>query len=95
MISIHNIFINSPAWHYTAVYNETQYDNSEDESDPASSDLESEEDDEDYFFQNSCAITRMWMHTIFPQLETAVSAPLCHGFNSKGGTTVHLSTNFI
>ena len=30
----------------TAVYNETQYDSSEDESDPASSDLYSEDNDE-------------------------------------------------
>ena len=41
----------------TAVYNETQYDSSVDESDPVSSDLESEDNDEDYFFYNSHAIT--------------------------------------
>ena len=39
--------------------NETQYDTSEDESDPVPSDLESEDDDEDYFSAEfSCTHSR-------------------------------------
>ena len=39
-------FLHSPAWRYSSV-NETKFDGSEDESDPAFSNLESKDDDED------------------------------------------------